>query len=75
MYIYSEIRSPVFRHADMPRPDISVHYTVLLFLRAWLLFFPLEWELVRMDGLVRILLLPRFPTKLADDVTLFALAP
>ena len=28
-----------------------------------------------MDGLVRVLFLPRFPTKLADNVTLLALAP
>ena len=37
--------------------------------------FPLEWELVRMDGLVRVVFLPRFPTELADNVTLLALAP
>jgi len=55
--------------------DISVHYTVLLFLHAWCnpLSPLLEWNLVHLDGLVRVLFLPRAPTKFADDMTLLVL--
>ena len=51
-------------HAPPIYPYIILYY-----------FSCFKWEFFRLDRLMRVLSLPRFPTELPDDVTLLALAP
>ena len=55
--------------------DLSVHYTVLVLSPSHDVKFFLERELLRLDGLVRVLFLPGVPSELSSDMTFLALTP